>query len=300
MQYAYEPMPQRKPLRWPDGARLALLLTLNLEYWDLVKNSRDPYYPGGPSILPDPLPGDVPDYPNFTWREYGQRVGIWRLIDVFDRAGVPSTCTMNAKMGLERRPVIDAANERGWELVAHNYVQTDLLTNYADDPEREKEVIVETLRVYEQVVGRPARGWLSSSLRCTSNTPDLLAEQGLIFHTDLMNDDQPYLVETAHGPIVEIPYSNEINDFTLFLRRGMSTGAVLELLKEQFDELYREGAESGRLMNVGIHPHVWGQPFRIRALRDFIDYAKGFDGVWWPRREQIAEWYLARHRDHIG
>ncbi len=300
MHYDFVPMPHRKPLKWPNGARLAVIMTLNLEYWDLIKDTDEPYYPGGPSILPDPLPGNVADFPNYTWREYGQRVGIWRLMDIFDRAGVPASCTMNAKMALERRPAVDAVNERGWELVAHNYVQTELLTEYADAPDKEREIILETLKVYEETVGRPARGWLSSSLRCTPNTPEILAEQGLIFHTDIMNDDQPYLIHTEHGSIVSVPYSNEVNDFQIFLRRGMSTSQAYEVLKEQFDELYREGADSGRLMNVGIHPHVWGQPFRVRAIREFLDYANGFEGVWWAKREEIAEWYLENHESHIA
>ena len=300
MHYDYVPLSQRKPLRWPNGARLALILTFNLEYWDLTRDTDGPYYAGGPAILPDPLPGNVPDYPNYTWREYGQRVGIWRLMDIFDRAGVPASCTMNAKMGLERRAVIDAANERGWELVAHNYVQTDLLTNYFGDVEKEREIVLETLRVYEKTVGRPAKGWLSSSLRCNASTVEIIAEQGLIYTNDFMNDDQPYLMHTESGPIVSVPYSNEVNDFTIYLRRGMTNDQAFEMLKDQFDELYREGADSGRLMNVGIHPHVWGQPFRVRALREFLDYAKGFEGVWFAKREEIAEWYLENHESHIG
>ncbi len=300
MHYDYVPLSQRKPLRWPNGARLALILTFNLEYWDLTRDTDGPYYAGGPAILPDPLPGNVPDYPNHTWREYGQRVGIWRLMDIFDRAGVPASCTMNAKMGLERRAVIDAANERGWELVAHNYVQTDLLTNYFGDVEKEREIVLETLRVYEKTVGRPAKGWLSSSLRCNASTVEIIAEQGLIYTNDFMNDDQPYLMHTESGPIVSVPYSNEVNDFTIYLRRGMTNDQAFEVLRDQFDELYREGGESGRLMNVGIHPHVWGQPFRVRALRDFLDYAKGFEGVWFAKREEIAEWYLENHESHIG
>ncbi len=300
MHYDFVPISRRKPLRWPNGARVALILTFNLEYWDLSKDTDGPYYAGGPAILPDPLPGNVPDFPNYTWREYGQRVGIWRLIDICDRAGVPASCTMNAKMGLERRAVVDAVNERGWELVAHNYVQTDLLTNHFDDPETEREIIQETLRVFEETVGRPARGWLSSSLRCNASTVEVIAEHGLIYTTDFMNDDQPYLIHTDSGPIVSVPYSNEINDFQIYLRRGMSNAQAFEVLKDQFDELYREGGESGRLMNVGIHPHVWGQPFRVRALREFIDYAKGFQGVWFASREEIAEWYLDNHESHIG
>jgi allantoinase len=122
----------------------------------------------------------------------------------------------------------------------------------------------------------------------------------LIYFTDLMNDDQPYLIQTEHGPIVSVPYTVEMNDFMIFLRRGMTTSQAVEVFKEQFDVLYAEGAESGRLMNLGLHPHVIGKPFRVRAVREFIQYANRFDGVWWATREEIAEWYLKNHRSHIG
>ncbi len=300
MHYDFVPLPERQPLKWPNGARLVLIVTINLEYWDLLKDGTDPYYAGGPPVVPDPLPANVADFTNYSWREYGQRVGVWRMIDAFDQAGVAASCTMNAKMGIERRAVVDAVNQRGWELVAHNYEQGDLLTNYAFDPEGEKALILKALDVYEEVVGRKAKGWLSSSLRGTQRTPDVLAEQGLIFFCDYMNDDQPYLIQTPSGPIVATPYSVEMNDFTLFHRRGMTTSDTLDAFKEQFDELYREGAESGRMMNVGLHPHVAGHPYRIRALRDFLAYAKSFDGVWWATREQVADWYLENHASHIG
>lgn len=299
MHYDYVPLPKRQPLKWPNGSRVALIVTINLEYWDLLKDTDKPYYAGGPPVIPDPMPGNVPDFPNFSWREYGHRVGVWRMIDTFDQAGVPASCTMNAKMGLERRDIIDAANERGWELVAHNYEQGDLLTNYQFDRNAEATLIREALKVYEQTVGRPARGWLSSSLRSTTQTADILAEEGLSFICDYMNDEQPYMIKTPNGPIVSTPYSVEINDFTFFHRRGMSTTAVLELLKEQFDQLYLEGETSGRLMNIGLHPHVAGHPYRIRALREFLEYAKGFDGVWWATREAIADWYKDNHQSHI-
>ncbi len=280
MDYDHVPLPSRKPLKWPNGARLVLILTINVEYWDLLKETEKSYYAGGPSILPDPLPGNVADYPNYSWREYGQRVGVWRMIEAFDQAEVPGGITINAKAALERRQIIDAVNSRGWEIVAHNYVQTDLLSNHFFEPEKEREAIRETMRVYEEVVGRKAKGWLSSSLRCTSRTADSCAQEGLIFFTDLLNDDQPYLIRTPSGPIVSIPYSVEINDFMIFFRRGMSPSEASKVLEEQLDELYREGAESGRLMNVGLHPHVTGQPFRLRALREFLEYAKGLDGIW--------------------
>ena len=300
MYYDFVPMPERKPLKWPAGKRLAIIVTFNLEYWDFVKDTEDAYYAGGPAILPDPLPGNVADIPNYTWREYGQRVGIWRLFDIAEKAGIPVSCTMNAKMGLERPQAIKHCVKMGWELVAHNYVQSDLLTNYYFDEEGERELVLETLKVYKDVVGKKATGWLSSSLRGNPTTADILAEQGLLYTTDYLNDDQPYLIHTDHGPLVSVPYSNEVNDFMIFLRRGNTTDEALDVFKEQFDTLYREGAESGRLMNLGLHPHVVGQPFRARCVREFIEYAQQFPDVWFTTREEIAKWYIKNHESHIS
>ena len=300
MPYAWSPLPSRKPLKFPDGKRLAVIITVNAEYWDPVKPYKEPYYAGGPPIIPDSLPGDVFDSPNFTWREYGQRVGIWRCFDAATEAKVPLSVTFNAKTMLERREIADQAMSRGFELVAHNFEQGELLTRYSHDEAKERELIGNTLRTYEQVVGKKAKGWLSSSLRGTPRTPEICAEHGLIFFCDYMNDDQPYLIQTKHGPIVGTPYSVEVNDFTIFHRRGLTTDEGLAMLKEQFDVLYAEGAQSGRTLNFGTHPHVLGHPFRIRALREFIAYAKKHDGVWWCTREELAKWYLEHHKEHIS
>jgi peptidoglycan/xylan/chitin deacetylase (PgdA/CDA1 family) len=301
MKYPYSAITHRGPLKWPDQAKVALIVSLNLEHWDMVKETDKPYYAGGPAILPNTLPGNVPDFPNYTWREYGQRVGIWRLFDVFDEAGVPAGCTINAKTALERRAIVDAANERGWEIVAHNYEQGELLSDYAQDADKEREVILRTLNVYKDVVGRPAKGWLSSSLRGTVNTCGVLAEQGLIFYCDIMNDDQPYLIETDHGNIVSTPYSNEINDFTMLTRMGFSTDQFLSAIKEELSVLLSdaEASGSGRMMNLGLHPHVSGRAYRVRAVREFLEYAKSLDGVWFATREEIAEWYLRNSDGHI-
>jgi peptidoglycan/xylan/chitin deacetylase (PgdA/CDA1 family) len=300
MQYDFVPIAQRKPLKWPGGKRLAVILTTNLEYWDPVQKSDKKYYPGGPGIVGGDLPGNVYDNPNFTWREYGHRVGVWRMFDIFDAEGVPSSCTLNAKLATERKPIVEAALARGWEIIPHNYVQDELLTDYMFDEKGEREVIRRTLDIYEKACGRKAKGWLSSSLRSTLNTIDILAEEGLIFITDLLNDDQPYLVNTRSGqPMVSISYTSEVNDFS-FLRQGLTVETGMQMFKEQFDWLYAESAASGRFMNIGLHPHVIGQPFRIRALRDFIRYAKQFEGAWFATREEIAEWYLQNHDSHIG
>lgn len=202
MHYDFVPTPRRKPLRWPEGKRLAII---------------------------------------WTWREYGQRVGVWRMFDVFDAEGMPSSCTMNAKMALERRAMIDAAVEKGWEIVPHDYVQTDLPT-----------------------------------------------------------DDQLYPMRTASGKtMVSAPCTSEVNDFAIFMRQAQTADGGFAVFREQFDWLYAETERSRRRRNPGLHPHAIGQPFRIRALRDFIRYAKTFEGVWFATREEIAEWYPDNHESHI-
>lgn len=300
MPYAWSPLIKRQPLRWPGGKKLAVVITMNCEYWDLTKDTSEPYYAGGPPMLPDSLPGNVADYPNFTWREYGQRVGVWRMFRLFEEMGAPFSVTINAKTALERPEIVEYANARGWEIVAHNYEQGELLTRHTFDIDKERAVIDATLAVYEKVVGRKARGWLSSSLRSTPNTPDILAERGLQFFCDYMNDEQPYLIHTPSGPIVNVPYTIEINDFTFFHRRAMSTWDAARMLKDQFDELYREGAESGRIMSVGLHPHVSGHPHRMPCFREFLAHAKKHPDVWWTTREEISSWYLQNHQTHIA
>ena len=299
MDYPYIPISQRQPLRWPGGARVALILTFNLETWDLTKDTTKAYYAGGPPILPDVLPGNTPDFPNFTWREYGQRVGIWRLIELFDELGAKASCTTNAVTFERRRAMTDAVLERGWELLAHNWEQGELLTDYAHEPAKERELVLRTLDAFEKHVGRKAKGWLSSSLRSTMQTADILAEYGCTFYCDQLNDDQPYLIRTPSGPIVSTPYSNEINDFTFITRKNYTTDQFRDALIEELDVLYAEGEKTGRMMNVGLHPHVSGRAHRVRALREFITYAQSLPGVWWATREEIAEFYLANHESHI-
>ncbi len=300
MHYPWVPLPKRQPLRWPGGKKLAVIITMNCEYWDLTREGTEPNYAGGPPMLPDPLPGNVADFPNFTWREYGQRVGVWRMFRLFEEMGVPFSCTANAKTMLERPEIIEHAMARGWEIVPHNYEQGELLTRYTFDMDKERELIDATLKVYEQVVGRKAKGWLSSSLRSTPNTPDILTERGLKFFCDYMNDEQPYLIHTPTGPIVNVPYTIEVNDFTFFHRRAMTTWDAARMLKDQFDELYREGAETGRIMSVGLHPHVSGHPHRMPCFREFLAHAKSHSDVWWTTREEIAEWYMDNHQSHIA
>ena len=151
-------MPERKPLKWPNGKRLALMITINLEYWELTQDHDGPYFRGGPSINERLLPARIPDFNNHSWREYGHRVGIWRLYDIFDEAGVPASCTVNGIL-CERHPqIVTAAAKRGWELIAHNYIQTEFLINYRDDRDKEREVIKRIIDLIENDHGPSAEG----------------------------------------------------------------------------------------------------------------------------------------------
>jgi hypothetical protein len=135
--YDFVPLPDRAPLKFPGGAHVALIFTINIEYWEPFRpGQKAPLFPGGPATIPHALPGDVLDTANWTWREYGQRIGIWRLMDVFDAIGVAPSCTCNGMILTERRRIIDAVKERGWELVPHNWAQNDLLTDYRTTPRR--------------------------------------------------------------------------------------------------------------------------------------------------------------------
>nr|WP_315474887.1 polysaccharide deacetylase [uncultured Sandarakinorhabdus sp.] len=298
-EYDYVPMPQRQPLRWPGGARVALMFTFNLETWDLVKDTDKPYYAGGPPLLPNELAGRIPDYPNYSWREYGQRVGIWRMFELFDELGAKAGCTTNAVTFERRKAMVDACLERGWELIAHNYEQGELLTDFHDNIAAERDIIRRSIDIYERHVGRRPKVWLSSSLRGTLNTPSILVEEGFKAYCDIMNDDQPYMIRTDAGLIVATPYSNVINDFTIITRNARTTDEYRDILIEELSVLHKEGAASGRIMNVGLHPHVSGRAYVIRALREFIQYAQGLDGIWWTTREDIADWYMANHESHF-
>lgn len=290
--YDYTPLPFRPRLTWPNDARLAVVITVNLEAWDLVQEDPRQHYPGGPDVLPLALPRDVEDFPNYTWREYGPRVGLWRIVEVLDRFGIRSSATLGALVCRKYPQVVAELKKRSWEFVAHSYRQQDLLVNLAGDEAAERQLIQRTLQTYQEVVGEKAKGWLSPATACTRNTPRLLAQAGLLYHCDYSNDDQPFLLRGDGWELVAIPYTIEINDYAIFVRRGNTPEEFFLCVKEEFDVLYGEGEEQARIMNLGLHPHVTGRAFRIRALERALQYITQHERVWFARRDEIAEWYL--------
>ncbi|MBI2183660.1 MAG: polysaccharide deacetylase family protein [Thaumarchaeota archaeon] len=283
--YEYSAIVRRHSLKWPNNARVAVIVTVNFECWDLQPRS----YGGPPIIGSDLLPPDAPDVPNFTWREYGQRVGIFRIANMLDNLGIKASVTLNALAG-ERYPVIiEEMKKRDWEFIAHCYKQDDLIPKFKGE-EEERQYLQKVLDTFRKVVGHSSEGWLSTGERSTLSTPKILADFGLKHFSDYQNDDQPYFLNLGNNKrLLSIPYTSELNDYRC-IRSGLPHTALTDIIKDEFDVLYEEGAENARLMNIGLHPHVSGRAHRIKALRPALEYMKNRKGVWFALRKDIYDW----------
>jgi peptidoglycan/xylan/chitin deacetylase (PgdA/CDA1 family) len=196
---------------------------------------------------------------------------------------------------LEHYPeVAKAMVERDWDFMSHGIYNTRYLNTYTEEEEREfYRDCIETLRKH---TGKQLKGMLGPAVSDTEATPDLMAEAGLIYHTDWMHDDQPVPIRVKSGTLVSVPYSIELNDAPLF-RANYEGDYFARICKDQFDQLYKEGEQSGRVMCIALHPYVMGQPHRIKYLDDLLGYIMSHDGVWQTTADDIAEYYIANYYD---
>lgn len=289
--YTKAPIHERPKFQWPNGATLAVVLSINLETWDI---HTDVPYSSGPEILPlVGLPKGYENFPNYTWREYGPRVGIWRLMKYLSERDIPVTIPFNTRFGLEYPEILEKAKELGWTFMPHCQTQHQNLAYLAKDPEAEKAIIQASTKQFEEIMGYRPKGWMSPSLAYTLNTLEILQNEGYLYTCDIQNDDQPYLIEFEHGKnLVSVPYNSEINDYPIYIRRGNTPDQFLNYVKQEFDVLLEESEESPRVFSLGIHPHVTGRPARAKALADFIDYAKQHDNVWFTTYDEMAQWVI--------
>lgn len=290
--YEYVPIRDRPEGTWPNGSNLAVVVTINLEAWDVIKESAP--YAGGPDVLPIPgLPDDYEDLPNYSWREYGPRVGFWRLAEHMERLDVPVSATLNTKFGKRYPEALATGEELGWEFIAHSTEQHELLVFHAKDIDAERELIQQTAAEYEELLGYRPLGWLSPSLAGTLHTPRILAEEGFLFTCDWQNDDQPYVMDVGDGQtLVNVPYTAEINDFPIFIRNGNTPDQFLSYVKREFDVLVEESRQRPLIFNLGLHPHVGGRPARASAIAEFLEYVKREDDAWFATREELARWAI--------
>jgi len=196
---------------------------------------------------------------------------------------------------LEHFPEIgEAMVQRNWDFMSHGIYNTRYLNTYTEEQEREfYRDCIDTLRRH---TGKQLKGMLGPAISGTERTPDLMAEAGLIYHTDWMHDDQPVPIKVKSGKLISVPYSIELNDAPLF-RENYEGDYFEEICKAQFDQLYKEGADSGRVMCIALHPYLTGQPHRIKYLDNILSYIMGHDGVWQTTADDIAEYYIANYYD---
>ena len=276
----YSAIVDRPPLRLPEGVRLVVWPIVNLEVWEIERAMAR-------QILPAPTGVSlVPDVPNWTWHEYGMRVGVWRFFAAFDRFGIAPTLSINAKVTESYERVSRAALERGWEFMGHSYVQMPIHA-----VEDQRALIERSLATLQKFTGKRSVGWLGPGLTETYETPDLLAEAGVQYIGDWVYDDEPTEIATAHGPLVTLPYPVELNDIPIMLVQHHSADEFLKRARAQFDRLYVEGAVRAKILSFAIHPYISGVPHRIAHLEAFLEYASRHPGVVFWNGEQILDWY---------
>jgi peptidoglycan/xylan/chitin deacetylase (PgdA/CDA1 family) len=280
--FDYVPINDRPRLTWPNGAQLAVWVIPNLEFFPLTKGLAGHAFEAK---------GKPPTVRPWAQRDYGNRVGIWRIMDVLDRLGIRATASLNAELCTHHPQIIRAAVERGWEFMGHNLTNTVRLPEL--EPEAERQAIADCLRVITEASGKKPVGWLGAALAETWHTLDFLAAEGVRYVADWTNDDQPYLIRAGDRQLVSIPYSYEVNDSPFIYYRNGTIDEFEKLIRRQFDVLYDEGATSGRVMAICLHPFIIGVPHRIRGLESALGYIASHDKVWFATGSEIVDHYLA-------
>ena len=277
---AYTAIPDRPPLLLPGGARMAVWVIVNVEEWN-------PKEPMPRTVLTPPAGGSpIPDIPNWAWHEYGNRVGFWRLLQVFDEFQIPAVLAINGSAVRTYEPISRAALQRGWEFIGHGFTQKNM-----QKVENEREDIVKTREAIRDFTGRPPRGWLGPGLTETWETPDILVEEGFEYVADWVLDDQPVRLKTRTKPIVGIPYTQECNDVAMMLIQHHPAAEYRMRATNQFDQLYKDSALSARIMALVVHPYIMGVPHRLQYFRDSIAHMRERSDVVFWTGERILDWY---------
>ncbi|SDB70913.1 polysaccharide deacetylase family protein [Belnapia rosea] len=280
---AYSAIVDRPPLRLPGGARIAVWTIVNLEVWDIGK-------PMARQVLPAPT-GQVllPDVPNWSWHEYGMRVGVWRFFKLYERLGIAPTLSINARVCQDYERVARQALEAGWEFMGHSWEQGPIHKEID-----QRAMIQRSMDQLEAFTGHRPVGWLGPGLTQTLETPELLAEAGVQYIGDWVYDDEPTTIHTDRGPLVTLPYTVELNDIPMMLVQHHESDYLLRRAIDQFDRLYEEGAERAKIMSIAIHPYISGQPHRIKYLERFYEHVAKRSGVLHWNGVQLLDWYRSQ------
>jgi allantoinase len=280
----YDPIVNRPPLNWPDGAQIAVLICPAILDYEFVPPDNLWLNPWARTPPPDVL--------GYCRQEFGNRVGFWRVLDVFDKYNVRPTAVVNVD-ALERYPdIVAAIAERRWDILGHGISNTRFIYGY--DEVSERAYYNEMLDTVEALTGVRMTGMGGPGPQAgTENTPDLLAEAGFLYQGDWYMDDQPFPLRVRTGKLIAMPYpADMMNDVTALA--SFEADEYCDAVKRQFDRLYREG---GRVLTLAIHPALLGQPQRIRYLEGIFDYIKSVPKVWHATGAEIAQYYMANYYD---
>lgn len=280
-------------VQWPNDARIAVALAGNLEAWTETpdpKLRRTRHVGGSAPLTADELRCQY-DFRTASENDYGGRTGVWRILRILAKYGVKASFNTNALCTIRYPEAVRKIHEQGHEVVAHSYAEDVQLVLLSRDEEREE--IRACVKAFQDLIGVRPSGWLSSGMRHTEYTLELLAEEGFTWHGDAVNDDVPYLIDVNGKTLVEIPYKNAIsglNDTGMY-RRGKSASDLLQSFKDEFDILYEESFAEPKMVTLAMHCQM-AFPATGKLYDEAIRYAKSFPKVWFARRDEIARWIL--------
>lgn len=278
--YDYSAIVDRPVLRWPNGARVALWVIPNIEHFlfNLPSTSMASIGPLNPDIR------------NYSWRDYGVRVGIWRMMEIMERYGVKGTVALNSDVCNEYPRIIEEGKKLGWEWMGHGITNSIIIN--AQQEKDERALIKQVVTTITKGVGKAPRGWLGPALSETVNTLDILAENGIEYVGDWVNDDQPYPMKVKKGRMFAMPYSQEINDIPAMLGLHRSGEEFGQMIRDQFDVLYEDGAKTGRVMSICLHPFLIGHPHRSKYFAQALAHITSRQEVWVTTGSEILDAYL--------
>lgn len=279
--YDYHPIKGRPVYDWPNGKRLAVYLGLNLEHFAFGEGLGAELAPGGPQ----------PDVLNYAWRDHGNRVGAWRMLEMLEALSLPCSALINSVM-LDYAPsLVEAFVARGDEIVGHGRSNTERQSTMSEGDERK--LIAEATDTIMKRLGVRPKGWLSPWIAESHHTPDLLQEAGYTYTLNWCADDQPIWMRTRAGRILAVPYPQEINDIPAIVARKDGAGAFADMIIDNFDEMLEQAAGGPLVMGIALHPYLVGQPYRLRHLRRALAHiAARRDDIWFTTAGEIAEFVM--------
>jgi peptidoglycan/xylan/chitin deacetylase (PgdA/CDA1 family) len=285
--YEWSPMSERPRLAWPGDAAVALCVIVSLERLELL--------PPEGSFVPPSAVGYGP-YPRafqltgVARREYGNRVGVFRVMEILDRYGIKATVAIDGQLALANPFLVHECLHRGWEVIGHGVAYSRMITSEMDERE-EREHIRQSLDAVEQATGRRPLGWVGADYGESERTVALLAELGVRYVCDWANDEQPYRMNVPEGSMVSLPVSGDLDDVYTHKVRQVPIHRWSRMVQEAFRRLEQDGRTSGRLLNLNLHPYLIGQPFRSKYLDEALGAIAASDSVWSATGSEIVDWY---------